>query len=179
MGNTPAYAFPYPEDGDLPDGAGQVEALARAVDSLLAARDYGGQMNVATNIPSGAGSSTTVALTGTPALWGGVLVQSNAMKVPAAGLWHITLNGTFTTNGSGTIRALWAWMLSGDNPAPSFNQLGQAVGPLANTTGIGTVLSAAGVWRLAAGDSVRAVARQDSGATLTCNATLTLRYLHA
>lgn len=37
MGQTPNYGFPFPEDGDEPDGPGQMEALAAAVDTSLGA----------------------------------------------------------------------------------------------------------------------------------------------
>lgn len=35
MGNTPNHGWPYPEGGDLPDGAAQMEALALAVDASM------------------------------------------------------------------------------------------------------------------------------------------------
>lgn len=36
MGTTSNYSLPYPGEGDLPDGAAQVQALAEAVDTALA-----------------------------------------------------------------------------------------------------------------------------------------------
>ena len=37
MGTTPTYTWPYPELTDPPDGAGQIKALANAVDATIAA----------------------------------------------------------------------------------------------------------------------------------------------
>lgn len=37
--NTPRYGFPYPEDDDAPDGAGQMEDLAKGVEADLGSID--------------------------------------------------------------------------------------------------------------------------------------------
>lgn len=56
MGFTPTYAWPYPELTDIPDGAGQMKALAEAIDTSLGGLDS----EVGTNTTAIAGNTTSI-----------------------------------------------------------------------------------------------------------------------
>jgi hypothetical protein len=180
MSGATANGWPYVQPADHPlDYPTLSQQLATKLESAIGGlTPIGGHMYLATNVPSAVGGTTQLAQNAAATLWGGVTITSNALVVPAAGLYRIALSGGYASNGSGTIRALWALLTTDATPANA-GALGSVVPANGNTGGIGLAMTASGVWRLAAGDGVKAMARQDSGATLLFNGTLALQYLHA
>jgi len=83
MGNTPNYTWPYPELTDPPDGAGQIKALALAVDTSLKTVDT-----------RAADSGNKDAITLTPATgWGTVAANGRRFGSLCVVHWVATRTG--------------------------------------------------------------------------------------
>jgi len=149
-----------------------------ALDAIT--HDVGGVMSVTSSVPSAiSGHNPVSTLVGTAELWGGMSYNVGTLIVPEDGLYDIALHGLFGSNATGTIRTLWA--VSSANIAPGGQYIIGAYGPpitTAASSGLGALLSAAGAWKMTAGQPVSLNARQDSGAALTMTATLAVKRIH-
>ena len=105
--------------------------------------------------------------------WNGAAwtTSGDGLICPRAGLYRIMAGGAFGSSVTGTIRLIAV-------TANAINAgITAASGAGANTTGFGFGLNCLGFTRLAAGDIVRLLGRQDSGAALTLNAKMMIDWM--
>jgi len=167
MGTTPNYTWPYPELTDPPDGAGQIKALANAIDTSLK------QLIDPLNAPALTVVHQTVAqniptATTTPISFDAEDIDTTDMHSTStnpsrltckkAGWYRLTGAISFTSNATG--RRFANWFINGVQVPHT------AIG-LVPTAANSYVAAATDIIRLALNDYVELRGYQDSGAQLT------------
>lgn len=136
----------------------------------------GGVAQLVGSVPSSTTANTQLTIQGTPLMWGGVTASGSSLLVARSGVYEVTCQGGWTSAAGGSTRMHWVWLNSGLGVTANWAQIGASATP-SNTSGVGAVGSAAGYMRITQGDGFRVFGRQDSGAALTCQVTLTIRWL--
>ncbi len=188
-GETPRYRFPYPDETDaIWQGAQQIRSLATAIESTLSQ----------TSIPPGSGAPPSVSAVRTTAMninngvdttvtW-----QTAEWDTRPGGQAQYSTNGlTCRVAGLYLIEAVWTWAANtnGRRAVKITKNAGSAGAVLAradNANAWDNITTCTGTRRLAAGDELRLLVTQDSGAVLTggqamfdLRGRLTMTYLRA
>lgn len=176
MPGTSSAGYPYVLPADHPL---EFPALSQQLATQLDAntRAIGAVAQLSGSIPSNASGITNIPISGTPEQWGGVTWSTWALYAPRTGLYHLTMNITFPTNGAGTVRGAWLITSTIDTPPPGFAVIGVTVPPSSSTGGVGMVLSASGFWRCDSGRGPITRVRHDAGSALTVTGMMSMRWI--
>ena len=104
-GSTPNYAFPYPSLTDSPDGASQIQALASAVDTTLAAQVAALQASIsAITVPQFALKTADQSVTSNT-----TLQNDTALVLPVAANAKYRFESYLDYEASGAGALKWQW----------------------------------------------------------------------
>jgi hypothetical protein len=167
----------YSDDGsDLGEALGINRATGQVnIPNLASPMSVFGVQYLQATIPSGIGLETQLSTNagGYQGYGGGVSGSNSRITVPVAGLYMVGIAGGFSTNGTGTVRLLGIkYNNASSNPGANGTIPSSVTPPTANSSGWGGSSAASSIVKMAAGDFITAMARQDSGADLVCTATL-------
>ena len=105
MGTTPTYAIPYPELTDPPDGAGQMKALAEAVDATIKGINEAPVLRAGRTTTQSFPTGSTPNPIGFTTIYEDPLAMANAggtaFTIKKAGIWTISAAAGFVFNATG------------------------------------------------------------------------------
>lgn len=166
MGNTTNYQIPYPEQHDIPDGAGQMKAIADKVDSVVFANARVVTCVVYQTVVQALPNQAWTALTfdaehyDTDAMHS-TTTQNSRIVIPVSGTYLLVGGVAFAFNATGRRGAQWAV----GGVANAFGALTML--PTLTAAGSNPALAATSLpLRLTAGQYVELQAFQDTGAAL-------------
>lgn len=175
MATTPR-GLPYPASTDTPDVPADIQALAEAMEDVFDNQPYCSVQNNTTQSISTASWTAATFDTDNSDAYSMHSTSSNTSRIiaPAAGLYIVTANFAFASNGTGTRKAQLRKNAAG--VSTSGTSLGHTGG--APQTALQYFGSISAIVQLAASDYVELFVYQDSGGSLATVASTSTNLFH-